>query len=249
MTSNLIETTNLLPVAPLEVSMIAHSHGNEELIAQLGMETDDYASTELSMMEFAGRGCYQSFHKPNPATQKNADYLKNIIAQGHESVLEHATVTFYITGISRALTHELVRHRMFNFSQQSQRFVNEEEARVVLPPAIKEDSPEHLILNGMVEEALTSYKQLVQSLQGEQGLPRKQAREAARAVLPNAIETRITLTGNHRAFRQFLWRRLDPAADAEIRALAFELLSQLQVQYPALYEDVVLAYTGGKIGS
>lgn len=190
------------------------------------------------IMEFAGRGCYQSFHRPNPATRETADYLRNIIRQGHESVLEHATVSFYVTGVSRALTHELVRHRMFNFSQQSQRFVNEEEAAIVLPPAVDPDSNEADLIRIAASEDLSSYRVLVDALQKGQGLKRKQAREAARAVLPNCLETRLTITGNHRAWRQFLWRRLDPAADAEIRRFAQLILDDLSSTYPVLYEDI-----------
>ena len=73
------------------------------------MKTDNDSSCLEDVLEFAGRSCYESFNKPNPATAKNKDYLANIIEQGHESVLEHGSVTFYITGVSRSCTHELVR--------------------------------------------------------------------------------------------------------------------------------------------
>lgn len=229
-------------IATPEVAIIGESIGYRHTIEELGMVPETNNRSALSTMEFAGRGCYQSFRKPNPATRANYDYLKNIINQEHESVLEHATVTFYITGVSRALTHELVRHRMFNFSQQSQRFVNEEEACVVLPPAVAPDTHAANLILGGAEDALERYKDLVQDLQHNQGLPRKQAREAARAVLPNCIETKITVTGNHRALRNFLWRRMDPSADLEIRNLAQLMLDLLIKGYPALYEDIQDAF-------
>lgn len=225
-----------------EVTIIGQTEGRLYNIEHLGMDIDPFSDSGEDLMEFAGRGCYQSFHKPNPATRDNADYLRNIIDQGHESVLEHSTVTFYITGVSRAFTHELVRHRMFNFSQLSQRFVNEESARLVLPPAIERDSAEAGMVLKVMEHALEVYGELVDQLQNEQGLPRKQAREAARAVLINATETRITVTGNHRAWRQFLWRRLDPAADREIREVAGLILDHLYALFPALYEDIAEAF-------
>src|SRR3712207_7558756 len=74
-----------------------------------------------ALAEFAGRACYQSWDKPNPATATNAGYLRHILEVGHLSVLEHGTVTMYLTGVSRSLTHELIRHRHFSFSQLSQR--------------------------------------------------------------------------------------------------------------------------------
>lgn len=72
-----------------------------------------------ALVEFAGRACYQSWSKPNPRTATNESYLRHVIEVGHLSVLEHASATFYITGISRSCTHELIRHRHFSYSQLS----------------------------------------------------------------------------------------------------------------------------------
>ena len=241
---------NLIEVATPEVHVIGHTLYYNSVLKKLGMDLElgnegEYVLTSLHGMEFSGRACYQSFNKPNPLTRKNADYIRHIIDSGHESVLEHATVNFYITGISRALSHELVRHRMFNFSQQSQRFVNEEDARVVLPPAIAPDSEEAGAIRRVAEKALAEYREVVAELQPKleaEGVhpfaARKQAREAARAVLPNCIETRIAVTGNHRALRNFLWRRLDPSADAEIRKVARLMFDHLYGLFPPVYEDI-----------
>lgn len=201
------------------------------------MKPDFDATHAEELSEFAGRGCYESYSKPNPATEKNRDYIRNIIDQGHESVLEHGSVSFYITGVSRALTHELVRHRHFSFSQLSQRFVNEDEAAMVIPPALEDDPEALAILGYTFNEALESYKELVEYLQEVKGLPRKQAREAARAVLPNCTETKLVITGNHRAWREFLKKRLDPAADAEIRRLAEMIRDHLKAVAPSMYEE------------
>ena len=100
-------------------------------------ETD--ADGGEALVEFAGRACYQSWSKPNPRTATNAGYLRHLLEVGHVSVLEHATVSFYITGISRSCTHELIRHRHFSYSQLSQRFVRENDANVVVPPAVEGD--------------------------------------------------------------------------------------------------------------
>lgn len=211
------------------------------------MSIDVNAREADALMEFAGRACYQSFHKPNQATARSADYLRNIINQNHGSVLEHATVSFYLQGISRALTHEFVRHRHFNYSQLSQRFVNESEARIVLPPAVEPGSDEAVHIKGQFDTNIYYYERVVDALL-EKGLPRKQAREAARAVLPNSIETKMVVTGNHRSWREFLYRRLDPSADAEIQRLSQLILTELYALHPHLYEDIVQAFGSERLG-
>lgn len=199
---------------------------------------DDWVSTDADLLaEFAGRSCYQSFHKPNPKTEANHDYLKNIIDQGHFSVLEHASATFYVTGVSRALTHELIRHRHLSYSELSQRYVNVEDAEAVIPPALRDDYD--LIadeLHPAMNYAAETYEVLVEALM-EKGLQRKQAREAARAVMPNMTETRIVVTGNMRAWRDMLFKRYSVHADAEIREFAAEVLRQLKLIAPAQFQD------------
>ena len=88
-----------------------------EAPSDIAWDTD--ADGGQALAEFAGRACYESWHKPNPKTATNAGYLRHILEVGHLSVIEHATATFYITGVSRSLTHELIRHRHFSFSQLS----------------------------------------------------------------------------------------------------------------------------------
>ena len=191
----------------------------------------DVAASE-HLIEFAGRACYQSFHRPNPATADTGDYLRRtLFEQGHWSIAEHASATFYITGDSRAFTHELIRHRHLSFSQLSQRFVNEEDANIAIPPALAGKE------NGLAEhmdEALGFYEWLVKERM-EAGVPRKQAREAARAVLPNMTETRIVVTGNMRAWSEFLSKRLDPAADAEMQEVAGMIRDELYEVAPNIF--------------
>lgn len=145
--------------AVLDVQLIGHTvftppkekdeDGNEKLIFVPDNDNiDDFHEDSLTyetivdydgqaLVEFAGRACYQSFHKPNEATRSNADYIKHIVKVGHHSILEHGSVTFYITGISRSLTHEFIRHRHLSPSQLSQRFVNAETMKVVVPPLME----------------------------------------------------------------------------------------------------------------
>lgn len=195
--------------------------------------------------EFAGRACYQAWERKNPATAENAGYLANILKQGHESVLEHSSCTFYLTGVSRSLTHELIRHRHLSFSELSQRYVNVEDSEFVLPPALRDLGVENWSGEWEGDDYANdyhfrgvriTYAQLVRYLE-DKGLKRKQAREAARAVMPNATETRIVVTGNLRAWRDVLRKRYHVAADAEIRELATELLCQLRQVAPSSFQD------------
>lgn len=199
------------------------------------METrPEYTAAEM-LTEFAGRSCYQSFHRPNPKTADTGDYLRRtLFEQAHWSIAEHASATFYITGVSRAFTHELCRHRHLSFSQLSQRFVDEKEAAMVAPPALRDDPLVVEALGDAFNEALWSYQELVQTLE-HKGLPRKQAREAARAVLPNCTETRIVVTGNMRAWHEFLGKRLDPAADAEMIEVAGLIADELHEVAPNIF--------------
>lgn len=197
---------------------------------------DDWVSTDADLLaEFAGRSCYQSFHKPNPKTAANHDYLKNILDQGHFSVLEHASATFYVTGVSRALTHELIRHRHLSYSELSQRFVDLDEANTVIPPALRDEDDAELL--EVMDACANSYNVLVDYLTNVKGLKRKQAREAARAVMPNMTETRIVVTGNMRSWRDMLFKRYSVHADAEIREFAAEVLRQLKLIAPGQFQD------------
>lgn len=203
------------------------------------MESDPDAGDIENLIEFAGRSCYQSFHKPNPATARNQDYIANILNQGHFSVLEHASATFYVEGVSRALTHELIRHRHLSYSELSQRFVDVGTVGTVVPPAIRDldiETSGRRDMNDTVDKARINYGVIVRKLT-EAGLPRKQAREAARAVMPNATETRIVVTGNMRAWRDMLMKRYSKHADAEIREFAAEVLRQLRELAPAVFQD------------
>lgn len=193
------------------------------------------------LAEIAGRGCYLSWKRPNPKTRENVDYLKHILEVQHESVLAHATATFYVSGVSRALTHELVRSRFLVYSQESQRYVDGGSTEMVVPPALRGEEgqewpPGTPEMSEAIMAARRAYKDIVQILT-EKGFPRKQAREAARAVLPNATATSLTVTGNMRAWRDLLKQRYHVAADAEIREFASVLLLELRKIAPNSFQD------------
>ena len=194
------------------------------------------------LAEFAGRLCYMSQH--NPAGRSTREYLENIKKQGHGSVLEHANYSILLEGVSRSLTHELVRHRAgFAYSQLSQRYVDESEAAFVVPPAIIGDDALEAAWRSQIEAAQASYVALVAQLMERYGWVadkvhrRKMAREAARGVLPNSTETKIVVTGNARAWRTMLELRSSEGAELEIRRAAVAVLRVLQSEAPAFFSD------------
>ncbi len=194
------------------------------------------------LAEFAGRLCYMS--QKNPASRATREYLENIKKQGHGSVLEHANYSVLLEGVSRSLTHELVRHRAgFAYSQLSQRYVDESEANFVVPPAIVGDQPLEKEWSAQIEEAQRSYVRLVEHLMERYGWVadkvhrRKMAREAARGVLPNSTETKIVVTANARAWRTMLELRSSEGAELEIRRCAVAIIKMLSKESPAFFSD------------
>ena len=211
-----------------------------------------------AVAEFAGRICYLSFgpeagieggHRLVKGRTSNRDYLANILKVRHGSVIEHAVWTLLIEGVSRSLTHELVRHRHLSFSQLSQRYVDESEVGFVLPPEIEEGTEAFEIWRRSCERSLEEYRALLARIEEQvQDEPsatqrRKRARQAARSVLPNAVETKIVVTGNARAWRHVLELRGAEGAEAEIRRLAIALLKVFQAEAPELFGDYRLVKT------
>ncbi|MEV5084380.1 FAD-dependent thymidylate synthase [Streptomyces sp. NPDC056159] len=229
----------------MKVTVVADTMTRDYSMGELTGFDSDAANPADHLAEFAGRECYKSHHKPNPKTAANASYLGNILHQGHYSVLEHASVTFYVQGVSRALLLELERHRFLSFSVESQRYVNTEKAHPVpvVPPAFEELKDEDLQrdLNTLVvdhyEDSLILYAFTFKRLR-EEGYSVKQAREAARAFLPNCTPVDFVVTGNIRAWRDVLGKRHHTAADREIREFAGRILGHLREIAPNAVQDV-----------
>ncbi len=206
----------------------------------MAWETDTEVGGE-QLAEAGGRLCYLSFGK---GRKSNADYLGNIIAQKHGSVLEHAVWNFIIAGVSRSFTHELVRHRAgFAYSQLSQRYVDESIASYIEPDIIADDETLHDVWLRAVEVSHQAYLTLVAGLMEKlAGMKdkthrRKLARQAARSVLPNATETMIFVTANARALRHFIEMRGSEWAEVEIRKVALDILRIMQREAPNLFSD------------
>ena len=190
------------------------------------------------LAELAGRECYQSFHRPNPATEANVDYLAHIQEVQHFSVLAHASFTFRFTDVSRSLTHELIRHRFLAFSELSQRYVNMDDSYTVVPPLWQHTHYESQKIAEHHAASVKLYHELVERATG-QGIPRKQARQAARSVLPGGTETKIVVSGNVRAWRDFIFQRNTPGADAEIHEVAGKVLHIIAQYAPNSVADLI----------
>ena len=226
-------------IVPLRVQIVAQTQF--EAPPDLGWESD--AEGGQALAEFAGRACYQAWDKPNPATATNAGYLRHILEVGHLAVLEHATVSMYVTGISRSLAQEFTRHRHFSFSQLSQRYVAPDAATFVEPGVIAEDPELHERFVAAADAALSAHQGLLEGLEQKfAGVPnatlrRKQALQAANSVLPTATETRLVVTGNYRAWRHFVAMRASEQADVELRRLALACLRELQRTAAHVFQD------------
>ncbi len=181
------------------------------------------------LIEEAGRTCYLSLDRITDDSEKN--FIRRCIQRGHYSILEHASATFRILGASRAFTHQLVRHRLASFSQQSQRYVNEKEFGYVIPPAIEENGEAAEAFREFIESARKTYLHL-----RELGIKK----EDARFVLPNALESQIVFSANFREFRTIFLLRLEKGAQWEIRRVCLEMLRVLQVEAPSVFGDFII---------
>ncbi|MDH4123003.1 MAG: FAD-dependent thymidylate synthase [Thermoplasmata archaeon] len=159
--------------------------------------------------------------------EKARKAISKIVGMGHLSVIEHANFTFSIEGVSRALTHQLVRHRIASYSQQSQRYVSMNEAQYVIPPSIAAETKAREKYDLLMESIWKSYADLSKIV----------AKEDARYVLPNACHTNITLTMNARELWHFFTLRCCRRSQWEIRKMAWLMLGEAKKVSPILFEE------------
>jgi thymidylate synthase (FAD) len=155
-------------------------------------------------------------------------FLEKIVTLGHHSTMEHVSFTFAVEGVSRVLTHQLVRHRIASYSQQSQRYVKEHDFEYILPPSIMENPRAKSRFEQLMDEVRRTYDELVML-----GVHQ----EDARYVLANATETKIVITMNARALLHFFALRCCKRAQWEIRELAWEMLRQVREAAPSLFNS------------
>ena len=224
-----------------------------------GLEFSSYVddptalSSGAQLCKIAGQTCYASFSPKRTMNREAARYFKNIMESGHGSVLEHANFSFLLYGISRSLTHELIRHRAgFGFSQLSQRYVSGRVLRFVERPEFQDGGKFHQLFLERIDRAYAEYHKLAEALLAEQGSGtailsaeaktdlRKKVNQAARGLLPNETETIMVITGNVRAWRHVIEMRASDHSELEIRALAVRLFLCLQQIEPILLGDYQL---------
>jgi len=179
------------------------------------------------VIEEAGRTCYQSFDKMGNDTQ--GGFIKRLIKMGHESPLEHAYATFRIKNCSRAMTHQLVRHRLMAVCQQSQRYVDEENFSYVVPESIRQEHVDDF------------HKDMeIIRLMYHEWRERDLKKEDARFVLPNACTSEVVVSANFREWRHIFKLRLSPKAQWEIRKACLQILRILKEHAAACFKDVAI---------
>lgn len=205
------------------------------------------------LCKVAGQVCYMSFGPKRTFNEQAERYFNNLKSSGHGSVFEHATFSLLLYGISRSLTHELIRHRAgFGYSQLSQRFVSGRMLRFVERPEYQGDADLHAQFLQRIERAASEYTALTERLLEMQqaGVSilsaeaktdlRKKVQQSARSVLPNETEAPMVVTGNARAWRHVIEMRASAHAETEIRELAVRVFLCLRLVDPILFGDYTL---------
>lgn len=196
------------------------------------VELVEYTPEPDILAAAAARSCRSSKGASELRETENEEDLKKVlrktIEKGHTSVIEHANFTFSIEGISRACSHQLVRHRIASYSQQSQRHIKPDEEKYVTPPKIKKNSEARKKFEKAMRKAWETYKELAQI----EGIPK----EDSRFVLPNATKTNIVVTLNARSLLNFFEQRTCLHAQWEIRTVANKMLNKAQKAAPTIFE-------------
>ena len=214
----------------MKVSILAHTPNIENVIASSG---------RLCYSKVGVNELLQKYSK-----EDNERFIKMLADMGHHSPLEHVSFTFAVEGVSRALTHQLVRHRIASYSQQSQRYVNLEETfDFVCPNAIIDEglSSEYAEIMDYIHSKYVNLTQKLEEKYLAKGMDKrsanKKAIEDARYILPNACETKIVFTMNVRTLLHFFEKRCCSRAQWEIRNLANEMLRQCKEISPILFSS------------
>ena len=207
---------------------------------------DASASDPEKLVEFSGRICYFSFGTQQ-SSRSNQSYIDSLIDHEHESVLEHATWTFVLSGISRAFSHQLVRHRVgFSYSQLSQQYVDQSDVEFVEPLELTHYPELASKWEAAVESLRGAYKEIQEMVSRDETRGTfssdkefvRFARSVARSILPNATETKLVFTANARALRHFLRIRGSVEGDLEMRKVSARILEILLDEAPSLFRDL-----------
>ena len=204
---------------------------------------------ELQRIEIAGRTCYKSEDKISPDGESAKRFVKMIIDNGHEAMLEHSSLSVKFI-CSRGVSHEIVRHRLFSFAQESTRYCNYSkgkfggECTFIVPPdqdwSVNTDEYEDEYDESETDSAKIVWYASLKIIEDDYMCLLKEGwkPEQARDVLPNALKTEIVVTGNYREWRHFFKLRTDAAAHPHIRALAMETLEDVKLRIPVVFDDL-----------
>ena len=209
---------------------------------KLHVELLDSSQNALAVIYAACRQCYSASFAGHIFTDglkdstKQEEFVKQVVSSGHESPLEHVKLTFAIEGVSRALTHQLVRHRIASYSQQSQRYVKQSGFDYIIPPSIETDEEMKKEYISIMQKIKQSYNNLLKSFE-KKGKKGESANQDARFVLPQASETKIVVTMNCRELVHFFKERCCGRAQWEIRTLAEEMLELCKQKLPAVFNN------------
>lgn len=208
--------------AKLKVILLRHTPDPEETVAMAAKLC--YSPSDITSL------------KSKIETKDQKVFVEKLVTMGHMTPIEHPTFTFAIEGISRACSHQLVRHRLASYSQQSQRYVSEESGfDYIIPPVIKEDRELKRTFVSFMTEAQKAYNEMVNKL-NEKGIKGESANQDARFILPNAAETKIMVTMNARELLHFFRQRCCNRAQWEIRQMAEEMLLLVKKTAPTIFQ-------------
>lgn len=213
--------------------------------AKLNIQLLDKTDNALEIIYASCRQCYSAdfagdiFDAAAASGEKSgiSVFVRKVLSSGHESPLEHVKFTFAVEGVSRALTHQLVRHRMASYSQQSQRYVKESDLDYVIPPVFNSDERLREKFLSVMENIQDGYNDLLEIL-AKKGTEGESANQDARFVLPQAAETKIVVTMNCRELKHFFYHRCCARAQWEIRALANKMLDICREELPEVFQDL-----------
>ncbi len=209
---------------------------------ELNIKLLDITPNAISIIYAACRQCYSAefagdlLKKEGGDLEKQAEFVKRVVKSGHESPIEHAKFTFAVEGISRVLTHQLVRHRLASYSQQSQRYVKKTDLDYILPPSIEAEGEARNEFIKIMGDIQASYKKMLKIFK-DKGKEGEKVNQDVRFILPQAFETKIVITMNCRELLHFFKQRCCTRAQWEIRNLANKMLGICKQHLPTVFSE------------
>jgi thymidylate synthase (FAD) len=210
----------------MEVKLLSYTQNPQEVI---------FASARQCYSKLSAAEIYEAKDKID--SEKLKKFLSHLISRGHLSPFEHVSFTFAIEGVSRVCTHQLVRHRLASYSQQSQRYVSMDEFPYIIPPVIDKNPQARKMFLDQIEQVKTLYKEMRTVLEEDGKLGKEDINQDLRFLLPQACETKIVVTMNVRELMHFFAERLCLRAQWEIRALGSKMVALVKPVLPEVFDS------------